>query len=87
MALSNVQGPYFGQFGGRFVAESLMGPLEVIEREWKRLWPDPAFQKRLRDLFVGYAGRPSLLTEAPRFSRKLGGVRVFLKREDLNHTG
>lgn len=87
MALSNVQGPYFGQFGGRFVAESLMGPLEVIEREWKRLWPDPAFQKRLRDLFVGYAGRPSLLTEAPRFSRELGGVRVFLKREDLNHTG
>ncbi len=87
MALSFVQGPYFGEFGGRFVAESLMGPLEELEREWARLWKDQDFQKRLRDLLVGYAGRPSLLTESPRFAEGLGGVRVFLKREDLNHTG
>ena len=82
-----VQGPYFGDFGGRFVAESLVGPLEEVEAAWKRLWRDRSFQRRLRDLFVNYAGRPSLLTEAPRFAADLGGVRVFLKREDLNHTG
>ena len=81
------QGPYFGDFGGRFVAESLMGPLEEVEAAWKRLWRDKSFQHRLRDLFLNYAGRPSLLTEAPRFAADLGGVRVFLKREDLNHTG
>ena len=81
------QGPYFGDFGGRFVAESLMGPLEEVEAAWKRLWRDKMFQRRLRDLFLNYAGRPSLLTEAPRFAADLGGVRVFLKREDLNHTG
>ena len=82
-----VPGPYFGDFGGRFVAESLMGPLEEVEAAWKRLWRDKSFQHRLRDLFANYAGRPSLLTEAPRFAADLGGVRVFLKREDLNHTG
>ena len=82
-----VPGPYFGDFGGRFVAESLMGPLEEVEAAWKRLWRDKSFQARLRDLFANYAGRPSLLTEAPRFAADLGGVRVFLKREDLNHTG
>ena len=82
-----VSGPYFGDFGGRFVAESLMGPLEEVDAAWKRLWRDKSFQARLRDLFVNYAGRPSLLTEAPRFAADLGGVRVFLKREDLNHTG
>lgn len=81
------QGPYFGDFGGRFVAESLMGPLEEVEAAWKHLWRDKSFQRRLRDLFLNYAGRPSLLTEAPRFAADLGGVRVFLKREDLNHTG
>ena len=84
---SFVEGPYFGEFGGRFVAESLMGPLEELDREWSRLWVDEGFQRRLRDLLVNYAGRPSLLTEAPRFAADLGGVRVFLKREDLNHTG
>ena len=43
------QGPYFGDFGGRFVAESLMGPLEEVEAAWKRLWRDKSFQRRLRD--------------------------------------
>ena len=69
------------------MAESLMGPLEEVEAAWKSLWRDKSFQARLRDLFANYAGRPSLLTEAPRFAADLGGVRVFLKREDLNHTG
>ena len=87
MSLNTAQGPYFGGFGGRFVAESLMGPLEEVEAAWRRLWPDPGFQRSLRSLFADYAGRPSLLTEAPRFASDLGGVRVLLKREDLNHTG
>jgi len=46
------QGPYFGDFGGRFVAESLMGPLEEVEAAWKHLWRDKSFQRRLRDLFA-----------------------------------
>ena len=87
MALANVEGPYFGEFGGRFAAESLMGTLEELDREWHRLWHDQGFRARLTDLLVNYANRPSLLTEVPRFSADLGGVRVFLKREDLNHTG
>ena len=65
------QGPYFGDFGGRFVAESLMGPLEEVEAAWQHLWRDKSFQRRLRDLFLNYAGRPSLLTEAPRFAADL----------------
>lgn len=87
MALSDVQGPYFGDFGGRFVAESLMGPIEELDHAWQRLWKDRVFQKRLRELFISYAGRPSLLTEVPRYAADLSGVRIFLKREDLNHTG
>lgn len=78
---------YFGDFGGRFVAESLMGPIEELDAAWKRLRVDPGFRARLDDLLTSYAGRPSLLTEVPRFAADLGGVRVFLKREDLNHTG
>ncbi|WP_165214818.1 tryptophan synthase subunit beta [Schaalia sp. ZJ1691] len=87
MAFADAQGPYYGDFGGRFVAESLMGPIEELDAAWQRLWKDPEFQLKLRTLFRQYAGRPSLLTEAPRFAEDLGGVRVFLKREDLNHTG
>lgn len=83
----DLRGPYFGAFGGRFVAESLMSALEELDETWQRLWHDDGFQKRLHDLFVNYAGRPSLLTEASRFAADLGGIRVFLKREDLNHTG
>ncbi len=87
MALADVSGPYFGGFGGRFVPESLMGTLEELDAAWTRLWHDQPFRERLDDLLTNYAGRPSLLTEAPRFASDLGGVRVFLKREDLNHTG
>ena len=87
MALADVEGPYFGDFGGRFIAESLMGTLEELDRQWQRLWHDQGFRSRLDDLLVNYANRPSLLTEVPRFAADLGGVRVFLKREDLNHTG
>ncbi|QWW20498.1 tryptophan synthase subunit beta [Schaalia sp. 19OD2882] len=87
MVEAGAEGPYFGRFGGRFVAESLMGPLEEIDKAWDRLRCDPGFRSRLDALLTGYAGRPSLLTEVPRFAEDLGGVRIFLKREDLNHTG
>jgi len=87
VTLADKDGPYFGDFGGRFVAESLMGTLEDLDDAWQRLWHDAGFRARLDDLLVNYAGRPSLLTEAPRFAEDLGGVRMFLKREDLNHTG
>jgi tryptophan synthase beta chain len=87
VGLADKGGPYFGEFGGRFVAEPLMGTLEELDEAWQRLWHDAGFRARLDDLLVNYAGRPSLLTEVPRFAADLGGVRVFLKREDLNHTG
>ncbi len=77
---------YFGQFGGRFVAESLMAAIEDLEAEWVRLWADPEFRSEFETLLRDYANRPSLLTEVPRFAEGTG-ARIFLKREDLNHTG
>ncbi|MBD3688693.1 tryptophan synthase subunit beta [Nanchangia anserum] len=77
---------YFGPYGGRYVAEPLMGALDEVDEAWTRLRDDAEFSAKLRDLLVSYAGRPSLLTEAPTFGAACG-VRVFLKREDLNHTG
>ncbi|MDO5720283.1 MAG: tryptophan synthase subunit beta [Actinomycetaceae bacterium] len=80
------QGPYFGDFGGVFVAESLMAALEELTGTWDTLKNDPGFLAELHRLGREYSGRPSLLTEAQRFSQGLG-IRLFLKREDLNHTG
>lgn len=80
-------GPYFGQFGGRFISEALVPALQEIDETWQKALVDPQFQAELKDLQVNYVGRPSLLTEAPRFAQHCGGARVFLKREDLNHTG
>ncbi len=81
------EGPYFGEFGGRFVPESLMAALDELTHEWDSAKRDPEFLDELRRLGREYSGRPSLLTEAPRFAQHCGGARVFLKREDLNHTG
>lgn len=78
---------YFGPYGGRYSAEPLMGALEEVDAAWDRLSHDETFMGELRGLLSSYAGRPSLLTEAPSFGRACGGIRVFLKREDLNHTG
>jgi len=81
-------GPYFGDFGGRFVPEALIAALDEIDTEYHKALTDPAFGKELARLHRTYTGRPSPLTEVPRFARHVGeGVRVFLKREDLNHTG
>ncbi|MCC2308191.1 tryptophan synthase subunit beta [Cellulomonas chengniuliangii] len=81
-------GPYFGQFGGRFVPEALIAALDELETEYHKALADPAFGQALARLHRTYTGRPSMLTEVPRFAEHVGGgARVFLKREDLNHTG
>jgi tryptophan synthase beta chain len=77
----------FGRYGGRFAPEALMAALDELDREFQAARKDPAFMAELNDLLKNYAGRPSLLTEARRFAEHAGGARVFLKREDLNHTG
>ena len=76
----------FGDFGGRYVPESLVPACEQLEREFAAAWADPAFRAELDGLLSSYAGRPTPLTECRRLSRRLG-VRLLLKREDLNHTG
>lgn len=87
MGLDNLTGPYFGNFGGRFIPEALVAALDDLADGWEKLKSDPAFTSELAELHAHYAGRPSLLTEVPRFAEHCGGARVFLKREDLNHTG
>ena len=77
---------YFGLFGGRFVPEALMAALDQLTSEWESSRTDPSFQLELAGLLAEYAGRPSLLYEARRYSAAVG-ARVLLKREDLNHTG
>src|SRR6202789_1735391 len=76
----------FGEFGGRFVPESLMPACLDLEQAFKEAWADPEFHRELDDLLHHYGGRPTPVTECRRLSEKLG-VRVFLKREDLAHTG
>ena len=85
--LSSQVGPYFGEYGGRFVPEPLIAALDQLDEVYLSARQDPAFQKELADLHRDYTGRPSIITEASRFAAKFGDVRVFLKREDLNHTG
>ena len=80
-------GPYFGDFGGRFVPEALIEALDELGAEYAKAKADPAFADELSRLHRTYTGRPSIVTEVPRFAEHCGGVRVVLKREDLNHTG
>ena len=87
MSLSSAEGPYFGRFGGRFVAEALVAALDELDVAWQELREDPSFQAELAELHRTYTGRPSIITEVPRFAEHAGGARVILKREDLNHTG
>lgn len=77
----------FGSYGGRFVAETLMSALDELEALYERLKSDAEFQAELDNDLAHYVGRPSPLYEATRWSQKVGGARIFLKREDLNHTG
>jgi tryptophan synthase beta chain len=78
---------YFGQFGGRYVPETLMAALDEFESAYKKLRRDREFKKELERLLVDYVGRPTALTEAEDFASLCGDFRLFLKREDLNHTG
>jgi tryptophan synthase beta chain len=77
----------FGEFGGRYVPETLVPACLELEDAFRAAWADTAFRTQLDDLLADYAGRPSPLTECHRLSEELGGVRMLLKREDLNHTG
>jgi tryptophan synthase beta chain len=78
---------YFGEFGGRFVPETLVEPVEALERAYFEARSDPAFLAELDRLLKHYVGRPTPLYEATRLTKAFGGARIFLKREDLTHTG
>jgi tryptophan synthase beta chain len=78
---------HFGPYGGRFVPETLVSPLEELEQAYVSTRSDPSFQAELDELFRTYSGRPTPLTPARRLGAHLGLRRVYLKREDLNHTG
>ena len=77
----------FGAFGGRYVPEALIPALEELDEARLKAVVDDEFTAELARLHRTYTGRPSIITEVPRFAEHCGGVRVFLKREDLNHTG
>ena len=87
MALRDQLGPYFGEYGGRFVPESLIAALDELDAAYRAAKADPVFQEELAELHRTYTGRPSIITEVPRFAAHAGGARIILKREDLNHTG
>ncbi len=87
MSLREASGPYFGEFGGRFVPESLIATLDELTEAYELAKADPAFAAELDHLNRTYTGRPSIITEVPRFAEHAGGARIILKREDLNHTG
>ena len=78
---------HFGPYGGRFVAETLMVPLDELRTAYEKYMQDPAFLKELDYELAHYVGRPSPLYFAKRWSEQLGGAKIYLKREDLNHTG
>ena len=85
--LRDQTGPYFGEYGGRFVPESLIAALDELELTYNEAKNDNSFKYELAELHRTYTGRPSIITEVPRFASHAGDIRVFLKREDLNHTG
>src|SRR5918996_2185875 len=78
---------HFGPYGGRYVAETLMPALMELERAYARARREPAFRREFHHYLHEYAGRPTALYFAERLSRKLGGAKIYLKREDLCHTG
>lgn len=77
----------YGEYGGQFIPETLMNAVQELEDAYEKYKNDPEFQAELDDLLKNYAGRPSLLYEAKKMTRELGGAKIYLKREDLNHTG
>jgi len=87
VSLRDQHGPFFGDFGGRYMPESLIAAIDELTEAYQDAIADPAFRSELATLLHSYAGRPSPITEVPRFAEAAGGARIFLKREDLNHTG
>ncbi len=87
MGLREASGPYFGDFGGRFVPESLVEALDELTAAYDVARKSPEFTEGLARLGATYTGRPSIITEVPRFAEHAGNARIILKREDLNHTG
>ena len=77
----------FGQYGGQYVPETLMTAVNEVTEAYEHYKNDPEFVKELDDLMRNYAGRPSLLYYAEKMTKDLGGAKIYLKREDLNHTG
>lgn len=77
----------FGQFGGQYIPETLMHAVIELEEAYNHFKEDPSFRTELKELYAEYAGRPSLLTYAEKMTEDLGGAKIYLKREDLNHTG
>src|SRR5258706_1943005 len=78
---------YFGEFGGRYVPETLVEPIEALERAYLAARSDASFQAELARLLTHYVGRPTPTSEARRLTEAWGGAQLFLKREDLTHTG
>src|SRR5215468_782817 len=85
-AMPDKQG-HFGAYGGRFVPETLMHPLQELEEEYLRCQQDPEFQREFEYYLKEFCGRPTSLYFAERLTRELGGAKIYLKREDLLHTG
>ena len=77
----------FGVYGGQYVPETLMNAVNELEEAYEKYKNDPEFNRELDELLKNYAGRPSLLYEAKKMTEDLGGAKIYLKREDLNHTG
>lgn len=77
----------FGDYGGQFISETLMPCTQQLLAEYRKAWPDPAFQKQLEEFAEHYVGRPSPLYYAERMTQELGGAKIYLKRDELNHTG
>lgn len=77
----------FGLYGGQYIPETLIPAVNEVEAAYEHYKNDPEFQKELHDLLTKYAGRPSLLYYAEKMTKDLGGAKIYLKREDLNHTG
>jgi len=86
-SVAEVTKGFFGEFGGSYVPEEIQGLLKELEEAYEEARKDPEFRKEYLGLLKEYVGRPSAITECRNFSRELGGGRLFLKREDLNHTG
>ncbi|HWK20485.1 MAG TPA: tryptophan synthase subunit beta [Microbacteriaceae bacterium] len=87
MGLRDERGPFFGEYGGRYMPESLIAAIDELTEGYEAMRVDPAAQAELAQLHEHYTGRPSIITEVPRFAQHAGGARIILKREDLNHTG